>query len=71
MRKGKIRWGAIANAVVGVIALAGEAIAKVNGSPEILGMLPPALVHAVAIGTLINATFIKPAVRSETERRKP
>jgi hypothetical protein len=63
VRKGKIRWGAVLNAVVGTVA--------VLGSPEVTAILPAHWAHGIAVLTLINATFIKPALRTETERRKP
>ncbi len=67
MRKGKIRWGAIANAVVGVVS---QMIAVAH-SPEVAALIPPQVAQGIAVLALINATFIKPAVRTETERRKP
>lgn len=60
MRKGKIRWGAVLNAITGVLAIA--------AAPEVTALLPGWAAHGIAIATLVNATFIKPAVRTEPER---
>lgn len=61
-RKGKIRWGAVLNAVAGIIAIA--------GSPEAAAFLPVSatVAHLIALATLVNATLIKPAVRKDAER---
>lgn len=64
-RQGKIRWGAIVNAVVGLVS---QTIAI---APDVAAIipLPPVIAQGIAIATLINATFIKPAVRKESERK--
>lgn len=67
MKRGKFRWGAIANAIVGVVSQ----VIAVAGSPEVAAIVPPHIAQGIAVLALVNATFIKPAVRTEPERRKP
>ncbi len=67
MRRGKVRWGAIANAVLGTVS----GLIAIASSQEAAPLIPPAWAGAVSIATLVNATFIKPALRTEEERRRP
>lgn len=59
-RKGKIRWGTVLTAAVGVVAALGD--------PDVLGYLPPKVAAPVAIAALIVSAVKKAAVREEHER---
>lgn len=60
IRKSKIRWGAVINAVVGVAAALSD--------PHVLGFLPEQLTKPVTIACLVIAAVKKSVVREEHER---
>ena len=59
-RKGKIRWGSLLNAVVGVVAVLGD--------PDMLGYLPAKVAGPVAFASVLVAAYKKAVVREEHER---
>lgn len=66
-RKGKIRWGALVNAAVGVLAvLADPSTLDLAGKVGIA--VPEQLTHGVALATLLIAAVKKAVVRDDSER---